>query len=53
MNDETAAVATAREDDVPPVQAVDTGAELADDELEQVVGGLARVWLPAPVARGH
>lgn len=24
--------------------------ELRDDELEQVVGGLARVWLPAPVA---
>lgn len=53
MNDATIPVATATEDDEPAVQAVDTGAELADDELEQVVGGLARVWLPAPVARRH
>lgn len=25
--------------------------ELDDAELDEVVGGLARVWLPAPVAR--
>ncbi len=34
-----------------PVPAL-AGAELADDELEQVVGGLERVYLPGVVITG-
>jgi hypothetical protein len=33
----------------PPREGMDAGMELSDDELEAVVGGLARVHLPGTV----
>ncbi len=39
----------------PPVVPAGTafaGPELGDDELERVVGGLERVYLPGPVSAG-
>lgn len=35
-----------------PVPAI-TGPELADDDLEQVVGGLERVYLPGPLVAAN